>query len=208
MVKRCNNLNVETVKLLQWVFVEMSKFNDVFFLPKSIPFHPISGRINWVSRIPFIAVLTGSGGVCTCQFLFHMIPSYHLHLRLCLPLPLSHNLIPHWALFSLSIPLPHHICHPHAPISLSTPPSSASSLSYLWTSLSSSNSYTPSWSSLYTSLFLYSFPSSKAPLFIPNSYLLSLIYKHDPNNSMHLALASDRFRIFAVKVWNRKQNNS
>ena len=36
---------------------------------------------------------------------------------------------------------------------------------------------------------------------------LYLISEHEPNNSMHLALASACFRLFDVKLWNRKQNN-
>ena len=36
---------------------------------------------------------------------------------------------------------------------------------------------------------------------------LSLISEHEPNNSMHLAPASACFCLFAVKLWNKKQNN-
>ena len=38
--------------------------------------------------------------------------------------------------------------------------------------------------------------------------LLLLIYEHEPNNSIHLALASSHFRLFVVKLWNRKQKNN
>ena len=48
MVKWCNNLDGEMVKLPQWGFGEMSQYNDIIFLPPSTPFPHISICINCV----------------------------------------------------------------------------------------------------------------------------------------------------------------
>ena len=41
-----------------------------------------------------------------------------------------------------------------------------------------------------------------------NIFLFLILSEHDPNNSMHLALYSSHFHIFAVKLWNDKQKNN
>ena len=96
------------VKLLQWGFVEISKCNGVF------------SYLRVLLSLPFMATLTGSGGV-PCQFQINIFPSHPLHILIRLPLHIPHNLIPHHALISLPLPLPRHIFPPREPLSIDIP---------------------------------------------------------------------------------------
>ena len=71
--------------------------------------------------LPFLAVLTGSGGGCPRLSLIHINPSRHLHLCIRLPLPLPNNISPHHALISLPLHLQRSIFSPHATIYIYLP---------------------------------------------------------------------------------------
>ena len=81
------------VKLLQWGFGGMSTCNGVIFWPKSTPFPPISGCINWVgwrlspsiyaSYYPFP---TSSPSYPPSSPIFHIMLVLAIHLSLFLSL--------------------------------------------------------------------------------------------------------------------------